>query len=159
MSGSPRCNCVVVVYKTESVLRMSRLTGLCSPIIWFFYFPISLQWTPRYHYRLRRQARHLSNGPRHSLITSIITAAVIIRKRPAVCSPVVSANHLNSTGLSCMDCSAERTYLRRPITVGATVRLAQVSLNQQKRPPQRRELLHQHPTINSVRTHPLHIAS
>lgn len=52
-------------------------------------------------------------------------AAVIIRKRPAACLPVVSANHLNSTGLSCMDFLVERTYLRRPTTVGATVRLAQ----------------------------------
>lgn len=159
MSGSPRCNCVVVVYKTESVLLMSRLTGLCSPIIWFFYFPISLQWTPRYHYRLRRQAHHLSNDPRHSPITSIITAAVIIRKRPAVCSPVVSANHLNSTGLSCMDCSAERTYLSRPITVGATVRPAQVSLNQKQGRLKGANYFTKHPTINSARIHPLHFTS
>lgn len=85
----------------------------------------SFKWTPRYHYHLRRQARHLSNDPRHSPTTFITTAVVIIRKRPAACSPVVSANHLNSTGLSCMDFLVERTYLRRPIIVGATARPAQ----------------------------------
>lgn len=94
------------------------------------FFLLSLQWIRRYPYRLRRQARHLSNDLRHNPTVSFITAAVITSKRPAVCSPVVSANHPNSTGRSCMDYSAERTYLRRPTTAGATARPAQVSVIQ-----------------------------
>lgn len=52
-------------------------------------------------------------------------AAVITSNRPAAYSPVVSAKRPNSTGPSCTDFSAERTYLRRPTIVGATARPAQ----------------------------------